>query len=128
MIIVRTQNDTLFNYAECEELFNKHKDKLEEDGSTFDDVLKRTCFYSFYDISTGKLIGCIYYFKKGRKLYVSVFAERGHSEINFKCFAKSLTWWKGNIWAYCKQRTAKIGLIRAGFEQVSKNMYVLRRK
>lgn len=128
MIVVRTQKDELFNYAECEELYNKNKHILEEDGATFNDILKRSCFYSFYDFCTRQLIGCIYYFKKGNKLYVSAFAERGHHLENLECFQTSLTWWDCNIWAYCKEKTAILCLLRSGFKKYSKNMYLLRRK
>lgn len=127
MIVVRTQKDKLFNYAECEELFNRYKDKLEEDGATFREILKRTCFYSFYDIHTRELIGCIYYYKKGRKLYMSAFAERGHHKLNLECLKESFSWWKSNIYAYCKEKPAILCLLRCGFEKRSKNMYVLRR-
>lgn len=127
MIVVRTQKDKLFNYAECEELFNRYNTKLEEDGASFREILTRTCFYSFYDICTRKLIGCIYYYKKGNRLYVSAFAERGHHKQNLECFQTSLTWWKGNIYAYCKEKTAIMCLLKSGFKKKSKNMYVLRR-
>lgn len=127
MFIVRTQNDVLFNYAECEELYNRHVCKLEEDRASFRDLLKRTCFYSFYDIPSGQLIGCIYYYKKGNRLYVSAFAERGHHKLNLECFKQSLEWWKGNIYAYCIERPAILCLLRLGFEKKSKHIYVLRR-
>lgn len=128
MIIVRTPKDVLFNYAECEELYNRNIDKLEEDKCNFRNLLKRTFFYSFYDIPTGKLIGCIYYFFKGKKLYVSAFAERGHHKLNLECFKTSLTWWTGNIYSYCKEKTAILCLLRSGFEKKSKNIFILRRK
>ena len=128
MIVVRIPDDKLFNYSECEELFNRYRDILEEDGRTFRDVLENTFFYSFYDVCSGELIGCAYYFKKGNKLYVSAFAERGHQKLNLECFQTSLTWWKCNIYAYCKQKPAILGLLRSGFKKISKNMYVLRRK
>lgn len=128
MIVVRTPKDKLFNYTECEELYNRCKDKLEDDGASFDEVLKRTCFYSFYDICSRKLIGCIYYFKKGKRLYVSAFAERGHHLANLECLQTSLNWWNCNIWSYCKEKPAILCLLRSGFKKHSKNMYVLRRK
>lgn len=127
MIIVRTPEDELFNYTECEELFNKNRDKVEDDGSTFSEVIKRTSFYSFYDIATGELIGCIYYFKKGKKLYVSAFSERGHHKKNLECFRTSLSWYRCNVYAYCKEKTAILCLLRSGFEKISKNIYILRR-
>ena len=128
MIVVRTPKDKLFNYAECEELYNRNKGKLESDNSTFREVLKRTLFYSFYDICSGELIGCLYYYKKANKLYVSAFAERGHHKLNLECFKETFNWWTGNIYAYCKEKTAIMCLYRCGFKKISKNMYVLRRK
>ena len=46
MIKVISSKSIIFNYAECEELYNTCKDKINDDD--FEDVIKRTLFFSFY--------------------------------------------------------------------------------
>jgi hypothetical protein len=127
MIIVRTPNDTLFNYTECEELYNKNKELIGDDE--FEDVIKRTDFYSFIIWKNNELLGCIYYYKKSNKTYVNAFAERGHHEINLECLKESLNRRKEKvIYAETKHRTASICLYRLGFKKIKDNLYEYRRK
>lgn len=127
MIIVRTPNDTLFNYTECEELYNKSKELIGDDE--FEDVVKRTDFYSFIIWQNNELLGCIYYYKKNNKTYVNAFAERGHHEINLECLKESLNRRKEKvIYAETKHRTASICLYRLGFKKIKDNLYEYRRK
>lgn len=125
MIYVRTPQDVLFNYAECEELYNACKDKI-QDGD-FKDIVKNTFFYAFYITATNELIGCIYYFLKGRKLMVNAFASRKHHELNLECFKESLKWFKRNIYADAIQATSRLCLLRCGFERVKGNLFRYRR-
>lgn len=124
-IQILTPKDLTFNYAECEELYNSLKDKI-EDGE-FSEVIKRTLFYSFYIERTKELIGCIYFYLIGRKLFVNVFANRGHSELNLECFKESLTWFNRNIYARSKQKTAIYGMLKCGFKKEG-NLFVYRRR
>lgn len=125
MIVVRTPEHPLFNYTECRELFEQHK---EIDVDDFDTILKTTHFFEFYDWNKHELIGCIYYYREKGKLCVSAYANRGHHELNLECFKRSLTWYKTNIYAYCKVKTARLCLLKCGFEKISKNLFVYRRK
>lgn len=128
MIIARTPNDELFNYTECEELYNQNKE-LVGDGS-FEDVIKRTDFYSFTIWNNNELIGCIYYYKRdGSRTYVNAFARRGHHELNLECLKESLNRRKENvIYAETKHKTAILCLYRLGFKKISENLYEYRRK
>jgi hypothetical protein len=126
MIIVRTPNDELFNYTECEEMYELNKE-LVGDGE-FSDIVKQTYFFSFYDLQTGSLIGCIYFYLKGSRMYVNAFAGRKTHKKNLECLKTALSWCKRNVYAKTKHKTAKLCLLRCGFEEVSKNLYKYRRK
>jgi hypothetical protein len=128
MIIVRTPDGTLFNYTECEELYNKNRELVGDDS--FDDVIKRTDFYSFIIWQNNELLGCIYYYKRDDgRTYVNAFAERGHHELNLECFKESLRRRKEKaIYAETKHRTAAICLYRVGFKKIGENLYEYRRK
>ena len=126
MIKVISSKSIIFNYAECEELYNTCKDKINDDD--FEDVIKRTLFFSFYIASTNVLIGCIYYYLKGRKLFVNAFANRKHHLINLECFKESLKWFKRNIYATSNQKTAIYCLLKCGFKYDKKqDLYIYRR-
>lgn len=126
MITIRKPEDKLFNYAEVEELYNECNDRI-CDGN-FHDVLTSTDFYAFYIEETRELIGCIYYFFKGRKLFVNAFARRGHHLLNLECFKYTLGWWKRNIYANAIQKESRMCVLRCGFKRVKGNLFVYRRK
>lgn len=126
MITIRTPKDKLFNYQECKELYDSCNDRI-QDGD-FDVVIRTTDFFAFYLTKTRELIGCIYYFKKGKRLFVNAFAHRGHHLLNLECFKYSLTWWKSNVYANAIQKTSRLCVMRCGFEKVKDNLYVYRRK
>lgn len=88
MIVVRTPEHYLFNYAECKEMFDKYNDKIDVDD--YDTVLKTTHFFSFIDWNKGELIGCIYFYQEDDKVFVTAFAGRKHHLTNIKCFKKVL--------------------------------------
>lgn len=127
MIIVKTPLDKDFNYAECEELFEENRDKIQEVRS-FDEVLKTSMFYSFYIWKNAELIGCIYYTEKQGKLFVTVFAKRHHRELNLECFKESLTWFKKDIYAEAIHKTSRIGALQCGFERIKGNLFIYRRQ
>ena len=124
MITVLTPNNLTFNYAECEELYNSCKDLVDDDS--FDEVIKRTQFYAFYISKTKELIGCIYYYLIGRKLFVNAFAYRHHHELNLECLKESMRWYKRNIYARTKHKTAILCLLKCGFKK-EKDLFVYRR-
>ena len=126
MITVRTPKHELFNYAECEELYNSCKADLQ--GDDFDKVIKNTLFYSFYIWQTGELIGCIYYYKKNGKMYVNAFAKRGHHLLNLECLKESLTWFKCNIYAEALHKTSRLCVLKCGFKRKKGNLFIYRRK
>ena len=126
MIVVRTPQDDLFNYTEVEELYNSCKKEL-NDGE-FKEVVKSNLFYAFYIWQTGELIGCIYFYHRGKKLYVNAFSNRGHHELNLECFRKSLTWFDCDIYADGLHKTSRLCLLKSGFKRVKDNLFIYRRK
>lgn len=126
MIAVYTPEDKLFNYAEVEEMYNENKEQIGDDD--FEDVIKRTKFYAFYILQTRELIGCIYFFKKGRRTFVNAFAGRKHHLLNLECFKESLSWLNCNIYADTKNKCSRLCVLKCGFKKVKDNIYVYRRK
>lgn len=126
MITIIKPDSMLFNYAEVEELYNRCNEYIKDDN--FEQVINNTDFYAFYITKTKELIGCIYFFFKGRKLYVNAFAERKHHLLNLECFKLSLSWWKRNIYANATQKTSRLCILRCGFEKVKDNLFVYKRR
>lgn len=127
MIIVRTPHDDLFNYSECEEMYNKNKELIGDDD--FKDIVKRTFFYSFYEWNTHKFIGCIYYYyRNDGRLFFNGFAGRKHHLLNLECVKKTLNWFDCDIYAETKHKTAKLCLLKCGFEKFENDIYIYRRK
>lgn len=126
MIVVRTPEHPLFNYAECKEMFDKYNEKIDVDD--YDTVIKNTHFFSFIDWNKAELIGCIYFYVDKGKLFVTAFAGRKHHKLNLACFRKSLTWYNCDIYAECKEKPAIYCLYKTGFEKIGNNLYIYRRK
>jgi hypothetical protein len=126
MIVVRTPEHELFNYGECREMFDKHREVLDVDD--FDTVIKTTHFFSFYEWHRAELIGCIYFYQQDDKLFVTAFAGRGHHELNLECLRMSLDWYTCDIYAENVQPTARICIRKCGFEKLNDNLYIYRRK
>lgn len=124
MIKVVTPKDLTFNYAECEDLYNSYKEQIQDDD--FKDVIARTKFYSFYIAKTLELIGCLYFYEKGRKLFVNGFANRHHHLINVECLKESMRWFKRNIYAKANNKMSSLILLRCGFKK-EKDLYIHRR-
>lgn len=127
MIVVKTPLDKDFNYAECEELFNENKEKMQEER-VFADVIKNSMFYSFYIWENAELLGCIYYTEENKKLFVSAFATRHHKELNLECLKESLKWFKRNIYANAIHKTSRLCVLQSGFKRIKDNLFVYRRK
>ena len=121
MITVRTPKDKYFNYFECENLYKKCQKDLQDDD--FKSVIERTLFYSFYISATNELIGCIYFHKKGKQLFVNAFANRKHHLLNLECFKESLKWFNCNIYAVGLHKTSRLCLFKCGFERIRNNIF-----
>lgn len=125
MIKVLTPNDTKFNYDECEKLFNKYKIYI-RDNQPFKDITENTYFYSFFDDK--KHLGCIYYYYKNNRLFVNAFAHRHTHLKNIECLKKTFGWFKCDIYAETRNKTAILCLYRCGFKKEKNNIYKLERQ
>lgn len=124
-MLILTPDNPLFNYKECEKLYNSLKDDIGED-LPFDELLIGIDFYSFYE--KDKFIGCIYYYPIGKALFVNAFANRYTHKTNIECFKKSLSFYPCNIYARSNKKTSILCLLRCGFKKIGKNLYKLERK
>lgn len=120
-MLILIPSDPLFDYKKVRNMWNECKDKL-DDGKSFDEVLKDSHFYSFY--VGNKFIGCIYFYQKeDGKLYLNAFAGRNTHKTNLKCLKKALTFYKCDVYAECKEKTAIFCILKIGFKKIGKNLY-----
>lgn len=121
MITVRIPTDKNFNYNECKKLFNKYK-KLIRDDTKFDEILKNSFFYSFYDENT--FIGCIYYYYRNEKLFFNGYANRHLHKQVIDCIKMTFDWFNCDIYAESIQKPAIYSLLRCGFKKHKGNIYI----
>lgn len=121
MITVRTLKDKFFDYKKVEKLYISCQNDLQDDD--FKEVIERTLFYSFYITATNELIGCIYFHKKGKRLFVNAFARRKHHLLNLECFKESLKWFDCNIYAVGLHKTSRLCLLKSGFKRIKNNLF-----
>ena len=125
MIRVFIPTNKEFNYKECKKMYKKYQRYIRDDQE-FRDIVKNTFFYSFFD--DDRHIGCIYYYVRNGKLFVNAFANRHTHLINIECLKKSFEWFKGNIYAETRHKTAIFCLYKCGFKKLKNNIYVLERE
>ena len=111
------------NYrAECQKLYESVQDKI-CDPNDFEFICNNTFFYLFE--KEGNLIGALYYFVDDGKLFVNGFAKRKMHNLCLECFRKSLTWFKGNVYAEAQNRASALCLLRCGFHRKNGNLFVI---
>ena len=108
---------------ECKELYESVQDKITDDSS-FEFIINNTLFYLFE--TNGKLIGAIYYFTDiDGKCYLNGFAKRKMHFLCIECLKKSLTWFKGRVYAVAQNRASALCLLRCGFKRIFKNRFLI---
>lgn len=120
MITVRIPTDKNFDFYKCRCLFNE-KFKGINDTYSFDEILKTTMFYSYYDGK--KLLGCNFFFMEDGKLFIGAFGIRHHLLDHIKCFKMTLDWFNCDIYAKSVQKPAIMLLLKCGFKKVSDDIY-----
>lgn len=120
---VRIPLDNDFEFERCKKMYDFYKHRVNDD-STFEEVIKNTFFYSFYE--NDELILCIYFYVIDEKLWVNAYGKRKKHLFNKRCFEASLGWFDCDIWANTKYRDVAWALLRCGFKKSSKNIYVYR--
>ena len=118
---VRIPADKNFDFYACKKLYKKNQ-KLIGDDASFNQIIQNTFFFSFYDDKT--LVGCIYVYQKDGKTFLNGFAKRGFHSFNIYAVKKIFNWFKSDIYAESKHKTAILLLLRCGFKKISENLFV----
>ena len=107
---------------ECKDLYESVQDKITDDSS-FEFIINNTFFYLF-EINGG-LIGAIYYFiGLDGKCYLNGFAKRKMHSLCIECLKKSLTWFKGRVYAEAQNRASALCLLKCGFKRLKGKLFV----
>lgn len=123
-MFIKIPADKDFDFYACRKLYKKYQ-KLVGDDASFNKIIKNAFFYSFYDNKT--LVGCIYIYKKKKKLYINGFAIRKFYEIKYQALNKIFDWFDCDIYAESIRKPAIYMLYQCGFEKISENLFVHRK-
>ena len=110
--------------AQVKELYERSQEKI-CDPNSFDFIKNNTLFYIF--IKDGVLLGAIYYFMDGGKLFLNGFASPKHHFENLYCLRLSTTWFSCDIYAEAQNRASMLCLLRCGFKREKDNLFCLKR-
>lgn len=125
MMRVLIPSDEDFNYKECRKMYEDNQ-KIINDDASFDEVIKNTFFYSFYDAD--KLSLCVYFFTDDGKMWVNGYGIRKNHLFNKSAFTLALSWFNCDIWAISDKKPAIYGMLVCGFKKYKDNIYVYTQK
>ena len=125
VIIPLEPNFIKYKY-ELKILYETHQEKI-CDPNNFDFIVNNTLFYLFTTVSD-ELIGALYYFKDGNKLYFNGFGKRGYLTEKIECLKTSLDWFNCDIYAEAQNRASAFCLLRAGFKRVKDKLFVCKKQ
>lgn len=112
--------DSDFEFERCKKMYEFYKKRVNDDAS-FEEVIRNTFFYSFYDKQ--KLTLCVYFYEKSGRLWVNGYGVRKNHLFNKKCFMQALSWFNCDIWADTKYKEVAWALLRCGFKKCDENIY-----
>jgi len=127
---IRIPADDEFDFYACKKLYKKYQKEI-DDNVPFNNIIKNTFFYSFYDDKV--LVGCVYLYyqkinNKARKspygLFLNGFAKRKYHRFNTKVLNKIFSWFNCNIYAKSVQKPAIYLLLKCGFKKISDDLYI----
>ena len=122
-VLIPTQKEFELYQKECKELYNSVQDKI-CDSNSFEFICENTFFYLF--VSDGNLIGAIYYFMNDDgKMYLNGFAKRKKHQLCIECLKRSLTWFKGRVYAEAQNRASALCLLKCGFKRLEGQTFVI---
>ena len=107
--------------AEIKGLYERSQDKI-CDTNSFEFIRDNTFLYTF--LSDNKVIGGIYYFLDGGKLFLNGFAIRKNLKDNLYCLKLSTTWFNCKIYAEAQNRASAYCLLKCGFRRLDGNLFV----
>lgn len=105
-------------------LYEKNKEKI-CDSNSFEFVRDNTLFYMF--VYNNKLVGGIYYFKEGDKLFLNGFCNRKMFPLNLICVINSLSWFNCDLYAEAQNRASALCLLKCGFKRVKDNLFCFKK-
>ena len=120
--MLKVYNPTMkhFPYEESKKLYEEKQSEIGDD-QTFDEVIRNTVYFAFTE--DDKLLGGIYFYENGSKIFVNVFANRNTHLSNLTCFKWSLNGFDKPIYAKTTHRHVRIQLLRLGFKKIDENLY-----
>ena len=111
--------------AQVKELYEKNQRKI-SDTNSFEFIKNNTLFYLF--ILDGSLLGAIYYFKDGEKLYLNAFSTPKNHLANLECLKLSTNWFNCDIYAEAQNRASALCLLRVGFKRKKDNLFYFKKE
>ncbi len=124
-MLILTPKDNLFNYDEAKKLYEQSVKSL-QDTNSFDEILERNHFFSFY--IEKKFIGCIYFYDIDGKLFFNGFAGRKTHKQNIECIKSVLKFYNCDIYARSTKKPAILCLLKAGFKKIDDSTYKYERR
>ena len=110
--------------AEIKSLYEKNQDKI-TDSNSFEFIKNNTLFYLF--LKNNEVLGAIYYFKDGDKLFLNGFSKPKCHLDNIFCLKLSTTWFVSPIYAEAQNRASALCLLKCGFKRVDENLFILQK-
>lgn len=121
-IIVPTDGD--FDFYSCRKLYYQNQKAIGDDAK-FNQIIKNTLFFSFYDNKV--LVGCIYLYKREEKLFFNGFAKPKFHMFNLVAVEIILKSIDCDIYAESIQKPAIYVLLRCGFKRVEPNIFMYKK-
>ena len=107
------------------ELYESSQEKI-CDTNSYEFVRDNTLFYVFLRQKT--LIGIIYFFKEGNRLFLNGCSNRKMYPINVYCLKLSTSWFLCDIYAEAQNRASALCLLKSGFKKIDYNLYIFKNK
>lgn len=133
MLQLLVPKDFLFDFIECQKMFELNKDNLEINDS-FEYILQNSHFFALQD--NEQLLGCIYFFqdkelenyckdnyfiaKNKKMIFFNAFSARHCLQANLWTLKKVLNFYNEDIFALTSKKTAIYCLLKAKFKEIPK--------
>ena len=110
--------------AQIKDLYEKNQEKI-NDSNSYEFIKNNTLFYLF--LKNKNVLGVVYYFKDGDKLFVNGFSNRKNHLANLYSLKLSTTWFSCSIYAEAQNRASALCLLRCGFKRLKGNLFILQK-
>ena len=120
-VLVPTDFEFKIYEPQLKKMYEESQEKI-CDTNSFEFIINNTLYYAF--IKDGIILGAIYFFDDGDKLFLNAYASKKHHRDNIECLKMSTKWFKCDIYAEAQNRASALCLLRAGFRREYKNLFV----